>query len=339
VLFGLAAWRLLRGDCTAARGLAAQILELAQRQPAPARLVEAHAGLGTLLLFCGELPASWTHLEAGYALYDPAQHRAHIYIYGQDPGLVCLSQGVDNLWLRGYPDQALARCQAALALARELAHPASLAHTMLIAALLHHRRGDVAAVRQWAAAAHTLATAQALPHWGALATMYAGWTLVSQGQVADGLAQTQAGLAAYRAAGVGLGLSRWLVLLAEVYGRTGRVAEGRTLLAEACAALHKGQRNHEAEVYRVQGEVLAQEGPHAEAAAEARLHQALAVARQQQARSLELRAALSLSRLWQRQGKRDAAQALLGSVYGWFTEGFATADLQEAQALLDELGA
>jgi predicted ATPase len=168
--------------------------------------------------------------------------------------------------------------------------------------------------------------------------MYAGWALAAQGQVAEGLAQMQQGLAGYRASGVGLGVMRWLGLLAEVYGRNGRVADGRTLLPEAFTAMHNGQRNHEAELYRVQGELLAQVGGrHMEEEAEASLHQALAVARQQQAKSLELRAAISLGRLWQHQGKRDAARHLVGSVYHWFTEGFDTADLQTARAMLEEL--
>jgi DNA-binding winged helix-turn-helix (wHTH) protein/predicted ATPase len=338
VLFGLAAWHFVRGECTEGHKLAEQLLHLAQRQNDPAMQVEAHAAMGTLLLFRGELMASWEHLEAGFALYDPHQHRAHVYTYGQDPGLVCLSQGVDNLWLRGYPDQALERLHAALELARGLAHPANLAYTMLIAALLYQRRGDVDAVRKWADAAITLATENAFPHWVALGTMYMGWVLVSQGQVAEGLAQIQQGLANYRTAGVRLGVMRWLGLLTEVYGRSGRVAEGRILLPEAFTTMNNGQLNHAAEFYRIQGELLTQEsGKHTEEEAEASLHRALAMARQQQAKSLELRAAISLGRLWQHQGKRDAARHLLESVYHWFTEGFETADMQKARAMLEKL--
>jgi predicted ATPase len=332
------AWHFVRGECTPINELAEQLLYLAQRQNDPAMLVEAHGAMGTLLMFRGELMASWAHLEAGLALYDPDQHRAHVYTYGQDPGLVCLSQGVDNLWLRGYPDQALARLDAALELARGLSHPANLAYTMLIAALLHQRRGDVDAVRKWADAAMTLATENAFPHWLALGTMYAGWALAAQGQVVQGLAQMQQGMAGYRAAGVGLGVVRWLGLLAEVYGHNGRAAEGHMLLPEAFAAMSNGLLHHAAELYRIQGELLTQEGgKHTEEEAEASLHRALTVARQQQAKSLELRAAISLGRLWQHQGKRDTARHLLGSVYHWFSEGFDTADLQTTRAMLEEL--
>jgi DNA-binding winged helix-turn-helix (wHTH) protein/predicted ATPase len=337
-LFGLTAWHFVRGESKVVNELAEQLLQLAQRQNDPALLVEAHAAMGTHLMFRGELTASWVHLEAGLALYDPDQHRSHVYTYGQDPGLVCLSQGVDNLWLRGYPDQALERLHAALEIARGLSHPSNLAYTMLIAALLHQRRGDVDAVRKWADTAITLATEYAFPHWLALGTMYAGWALAAQGRVTEGLAQMQQGLAGYRAAGVGLGVTRWLGLLAEVYGRNGRTAEGRMLLPEAFAAAHNENPNHEAALYRIQGDLLTQEGSkHMEEEAEASLHRALAIARQQQARSLELRAAVSLGRLWQHQGKRDAARDLVASVYGWFSEGFDTADLQAAQALLAAL--
>jgi DNA-binding winged helix-turn-helix (wHTH) protein/predicted ATPase len=337
VLLGLTAWHFVRGECTTALEPVEQLLQLARRRNDPALLVEAHTAMGTLLMFRGELTASWAHLEAGLALYDPDQHRAHVYTYGQDPGLLCLSQGVDNLWLRGYPDQALERLHAALELARGLSHPSSLAYTMLIAALLHQRRGDVDAVRKWADAATTLATEHAFPHWLALGTMYTGWVLAAQGRVAEGLAQTQQGLTEYRAAGVGVGATRWLGLLAELYGRNSRAAAGRSLLPEAFAAMRSGLWNHVAELYQIQGDLLGQEGRYAEEAAEASLHQALAVARQQQARSLELRAAVSLGRLWQRQGKRDAARELVATVYGWFSEGFDTADLQTARALLEEL--
>jgi predicted ATPase len=256
---------------------------------------------------------------------------------GRIQGLCASAGWLTTCGCGGYPDQALERCHAALELARGLAHPSNLVYTMLIAALLHQRRGDVDAVRKWADAAITLATEYALPHWFALGTMYAGWALAAQGQVAEGLVQMQQGLAGYRAAGVGLGVTRWLGLLAEVYGRSGQTAAGRALLPEAFAATHNENLSYEAELYRIQGELPMQEGRHAEEAAEASLHQALAVARQQQAKSLELRAVVSLGRLWQRQGKCDAARHLLGQLYSWFSEGFDTADLHAAKVLLAAL--
>jgi predicted ATPase len=339
VLSGLTALYLVRGGLSAAHGLAKQLLRLARRQNDPALLVEAHTGLAIIQLFFGDLTTSWTHLEAGLALYDPHQHRSHVYLYGHDPGLMCLYYATENLWLRGYPDQALEHLHTALRLARDLSHPSSLAHSLLHAAFLHQRRGDVDAVRKWADAAITLATDHGFVHWLALGTMYAGWALAAQGQVEAGMAQIQQGLTDYRSVGFGIGLTRWLGLLVEVCGKSGQVATGHALLTEAFAFMHQsGQRVYEAELYRLQGELLGQEGgkPAQEEAA-ASLCQALAVARRQQAKSLELRAAMSLGRLWQRQGKRDAARDLVQNVYGWFTEGFDTADLQAAKALLMEV--
>jgi predicted ATPase len=179
--------------------------------------------------------------------------------------------------------------------------------------------------------------------WG---TLLWGWALAEQGQIAEGMAQMRQGLAAYRATGSEVTRPYWLALLAEAYGKIGQRAEGLTLLAEALAAAHRtGERWCEAELYRLKGELTLQstlqgttstvQSPKAEA--EGYFQKAIDIARRQQAKSLELRAAMSLSRLWQQQGKRDEARELLAPVYGWFTEGFDTADLQEARTLLAEL--
>jgi predicted ATPase len=339
VLSGLTALYLVRGELSTAHGLAEQLLHLAQRHNDPALLVEAHTGLGMIKLFLGDLTASWTHVEAGLALYDHHQHRSHVYLYGHDPGLMCLYTVTENLWLRGYPDQALEQLHTALRIARDLSHPSSLAHSLLHAAFVYQRRGDVDAVRKWADAAITLATDHGFVHQLALGTMYAGWALAAQGQVEAGLAQIQQGLTDYRAVGVGIGPTRWLGLLVEVCAKSGQVAKGHTFLTEAFAFMHQSsQWVYEAELYRLQGELLGQEGgEHTQEEAEASLCQALAVARRQQAKSSELQAAMSLGRLWQRQGKRDAARDLVQNAYDWFTEGFDTTDLQAARALLEEL--
>jgi predicted ATPase len=164
-----------------------------------------------------------------------------------------------------------------------------------------------------------------------------GWALTMQGQGADGLTQMRQGLAAYRATGTVLDLPWYLGVLAEACGRTGRVDEGQVMLAEALAAVDKTDF-YEAELHRLTGELRLRHAVPDATQAEPCLHHALAVARRQQAKSWELRAAMSLSRLWQQQGQRDAARELLTPIYGWFTEGFDTADLQEAKALLEEVG-
>ena len=165
-----------------------------------------------------------------------------------------------------------------------------------------------------------------------------GWALAAQGQRAEGIAQVRHGLDAFRATGAELARPYYLALLAEASGQVGQAGEGLPLLAEALAVVHKnGERWWEAELHRLKGELLLILSPENQVDAEACFRQALDIARRQQAKSLELRAAMSLSRLWQRQDKRDEAHRLLAEIYGWFTEGFDTADLQEAMALLEAL--
>ena len=183
-----------------------------------------------------------------------------------------------------------------------------------------------------------LSTEQGFPYWLAVGTIWRGWALAVQGQAEEGIAQIRQGLTAFRATGSEFLRPYFLTLLAEAYAQRGQAEEGLAVVSEALETVATtGERFYEAELHRLQGE-LSLQVPTPPAEAEACLQQALAVARRQQAKSLELRAAMSLARLWQRQGKRDAARALLAPIYGWFTEGFDTADLQEARGLLDALG-
>jgi len=242
------------------------------------------------------------------------------------------------LWWLGYPDQARQQSHEAITLAQERAHPHSLAWALFYAALLHClcRKGQAAQER--AEATIALARQQEVPGMLARRTILRGWVLAEEGQRAEGIVQMRQGLAALQAAGLGLLRPLFLVLLAEVCGHMGQADEGLSILDEARALAQKhGARYYEAELHRVRGELLLMRAmePHAEA--EACFQHALEVARRQQAKSLELRAAMSLSRLWQRQGKRDEARQPLAEVYGWFAEGFDTADLQEAKVLLEDL--
>jgi predicted ATPase len=206
------------------------------------------------------------------------------------------------------------------------------------AAFLHHRRREALAVLAQADALLTLGTAQGFPLWVGFGACWRGWALAMQGQSEAGLAQMRQGIGAVLATGQELSRSLCLILLAEAVGHAGQVAEGLRLLAEALAALEaSGRGDGLAEAYRLQGALLLQHAIPDATQAEACFHQALAIARRQQAKSWELRAAMSLSRLWQQQGKRAAARELLAPIYDWFTEGFDTADLQEAKGLLDEL--
>ena len=322
-----------------------QLLTLAESAQAPEFLLVAHQALGTTLYFLGGVAQARTHLEQGVALYDSRQHHSQTLLYGQDPGVICLSTLARALWALGYPDQALQRSQEALALARQLGHPFSLAFALYFGAVVGQYRREWLEVQRLAEALMALSTEQGFAQRLAQGRIMLGWALVEQGQVAEGIEQILQSMAAYRATGSDLGRSSYLVLLAGAYGKEGQVEEGLAALAGAMTAVHRNRICfNEAEIYRLQGELLlrqAIEGSDSPARpppeAEACLHQALDVARRQGAKSLELRAAMSLSRLWQAQGRRNDARHLLAEIYGWFTEGFETADLREARASLQEL--
>ena len=339
VLWGLWSVYSARGEVQTQRALGEQLLSLAQRLQDPDLLLEAHHSLWATLFTGGELVATQPHQEQGMRLYDPQRHRAHAALYsGHDPGVCCRQQAAHCLWLLGYPDQAMASMQEALALAQQLAHPMSLTLALFWAAMLHHLRREAPLTQARAEAAMTIATDQGFPQELARATPLRGWALAESGREEEGRAQIQQGLAAYQATGATRDRPYYLTLLAETSAQVGQTTEGLEALTEALATLaQSGVRWWEAELYRLRGALLLQGTVAQPEEAVACFHQALAVARRQQAKSLELRAAMSLSRLWQRQGKRDKARQLLAEIYDWFTEGFDTADLQEAQALLDAL--
>jgi len=242
------------------------------------------------------------------------------------------------LWLLGYADQAQQWNQEALARAQQLEHTPSLTRTQLFAAILSQHRRDMEATQAYVEAVMALATAQGFEHRVAQGRMLRGWALAMQKDAATGVTHIQQGLGVVQSIGQKLYQPYHLALLAEAYGQAGQPEAGLTCLATALTLVEETEeRWWEAEVCRLQGELLLQLPLPDTPQATACLHQALDVARHQQARALELRAALSLSRLWQHQGKQAEAYELLAPIYGWFTEGFDTADLQEAKALLDAL--
>jgi predicted ATPase len=314
------------------------LLRLAQRADDPALAVIAHYALGVTGLWLGALPAARQHLEEGIARYTPDQRRALVFRLGQDPGVGCRVDAAVTLWLLGYPGQALARLHEALALAHELAHPYTLAWARCLAAYVYQFRRDVPAVHEQTEAAVVLSTEQGFSLWAAVGTILRGWALALQGQGEEGLAQIRQGIAGYRATGAALLVPYLCTALAEVADHLGRPEDGFEALAEAHTLVEQQEeRWWDAEISRLRGVLLLRQPGTPQADAEPWLQRALDVARCQEARSLELRAAMSLSRLWQQQGKRVEAYDLLTPIYGWFTEGFDTADLQEAKALLEEL--
>ncbi|HEV8325950.1 MAG TPA: hypothetical protein VGQ08_00580, partial [Nitrospiraceae bacterium] len=340
VLWGLARMHDSRGELRVGRELGEQLLNLAQRLQEPALLLEAHHELWANLSSLGELTSAKEHCERGRALYDPQKHKDHAFLYGgHDPGVCCGHHAATLLWLLGYPDQALQRSQNSLALARELAHPYSMAHALFWAAWLHQHRGEGQSVRARVDEGMTLATEQGFPRWLGRGTVLRGWLLVEQGQREAGIIQMLEGMAVRRARAAAVrDDTYYAALLAEAYRKTGQRVEGLNVVADALAKARQTEsRTYEAELHRIKGELLLRQAVVDEEQAESCFKQAIDVARVQQAKSWELRAAMSLSRLWQRQGKRDEARELLGTIYGWFTEGFDTGDLKAAKGLLDEL--
>jgi predicted ATPase len=339
VLWGMWSLYLGRAEHETAREFGEQCLSLAQRLDDPTLLLEVHLALGVSWFFLGQLSQAHAHIEQVVRLYDPQQHHALAFRHGNmDPGVGCLAYAGLTLWLLGYPDQALERVNEALTLAQHLEHPFTLARGLCWTTLLHQWRREWQVVSERADTALTVATAQQVALVLALGPIMRGWALAMQGQGAEGLTQLRQGLDAYRATGAEFQRPRFLSLLAEVHRSLGQPEAGLTALSEALTLVEKtGERYYEAELHRLKGELLLQHAAPEVSHAEACFQQALDIARRQQAKSLELRAAMSLGRLWQQQGKRQEARALLAGVYHWFTEGFDTADLQEAKGLLEAL--
>jgi predicted ATPase len=338
VLFGLYRFYIGRPQLHTARELGETLLRLTQQSQDPVLAVVAHYTLGFTWLCLGVLPAARLHLEQGIAHYTPEQRRASVLRIGQELGVGCRAYAAMTLWLLGYPEQALSHIHNALTLAHELSHPYSLAYAWCLAAFIAQFRRDVSVVYEQAEAAGVLSTDQGFPLWVAQATSFRGWALILKGQGGEGLTQIHQGIALWHTTGARLLDPFWRSLLAEASFYLGHVEDGLQALDEALALVEQHEeRWWEAEIHRLRGVCFRRQPASQPAEAEACFQRALDIAQRQEAKSLELRAAMSLARLWQSQGKRAKARALLAPIYSWFTEGFDTVDLQEARALLDEL--
>ena len=335
---GLWVFYLLRAELETAHELGEQLLALAQRAQDSGLLLEAHFASGQSALWYSGLAPARAHLEQGIALYNPERHRSHALRYGQDPGVFCRAIVALVLWFQGYPDQALQRASEALTLAQELAHPNSLAAAMYFVAWIHQLRRQVQQAREQAESLLALARAQGLPFWEAGGLIWLGWAEVAQGQGNAGLTHLCQGLAAWQDTGSALAQPQYQALLAEAYGHVGQPDTGLTVLTETLKVVARtGDRIWEAELYRLKGQLLLAGSRDHGREAEKCLYQALDLARHHQAKSWELRAAVSLAQLWRSQGKYTEAYDVLAPVYAWFTEGFDTADFQQARALLEAL--
>jgi class 3 adenylate cyclase/predicted ATPase len=338
VLYGLWNFYLVRADMHTVSALAEQLWALAQRGDDAVVLMEAHNVQGQTRIMRGDLASARGHIEQVLALYDPQQHNGLALEYGEDPGIACSVFAAWDMWLLGYPALALQQVASMRALAQGLAHPFSMAQILFFGAGAHLFLRDRTMVQTWAARLMELCREQDFMLWLAGSLILHGWALSVQGQHAEGIDQMQRGLADWRATGAEIFSPWYLGLLAEAYGHAGQSEVARSLLDEALTAVgQKGECWCEAELHRLQGELLLSLFSNHHTEAEVCFHTALDVARAQQAKSWELRAAMSQARLWQQQGRQEEARDLLAPIYGWFTEGFDTADLHDARTLLDGL--
>jgi class 3 adenylate cyclase/predicted ATPase len=320
------------------RELAAQFLALAEKQRTAVPLVIANRMMGVSLLHTGDLAAGRTHFDKGIALYDPAEHRPLATRFGVDTQVVNLAFRSWTLWLLGYPEAALRDNAAALKNAREMDQAATLMFALTITSLTHICCGNYMAADAQSDEALSLADEKGAVQWRAFATLNRGWALALTGHSQDAVSMITSGIAAWRSTGATTRLPLYLSCAARAYAEFGQIDDAMRCMGEATTAVETTKETWlEAEVNRMAGEIALKLPERDVTKAEAYFEHALAVARQQQAKSWELRASMSMARLWRDEGKRHRARALLAPVYGWFTEGFDTLDLKEAKALLDEL--
>jgi predicted ATPase len=298
----------------------------------------AQVTMGATYYWRGEFSKAREVHEAAIRRYHPEDHRGHEYLWGsQSPEVSALFYVSWSLLSLGYPDQARTRSREALALAQELSHPFSQAFALLAAHRVHMVRGEYQAAAEEGEALITLASEHGFPFYVGAGTFLRASARAAQGQP-QRIGEMRAVLEVLWTTGVKMGSPMMLATLAEAHRKAGQVEEGLAAVAEALEFVRKtGERDAEAELHRVKGELLLARSPSDQAAAETSFHQAIDIARRQSAKSFELRAATSLARFWLSQGRKDEARELLAPVYDWFTEGFDTRDLKDAKALLDEL--
>jgi predicted ATPase len=374
VLYGRLAFNATRGNLKAALALGEQLLNVAHRQQDSTLSLVAYVVMGSTLLWLGEFSPAQAHCDQACALYDPEHHRDPAYHIGQDMGVTALVVAAETLWYRGYPDQALERVRHALSLSQSLSHPLSLVTALGHVAFVHLFRREGQEAQAQTEALLTLTHEHGFAQWLGYGTCLQGWALVecavqsgAREQREAGLVQLREGQAAWRATGGELWVPVFLGAVAQASAQGGPEEEGLRVIAEALALVEKNEeRWNEAELYRIAGELALRNGEpengrigdvkkEAEnqgssfsfadspfrrfsvSSPEECFQKAIDIARKQQAKSLELRAVMSLARLWQQQGKTAEARQMLADIYSWFTEGFDTKDLKEAKALLVEL--
>ena len=327
----------VRAEYQTVIGLGHQLLAIAQNMGDPDVHVQAHDALGQALFGLARLDQAQMHLEQSRVMYDPLHHgKLTLFCGGEDPGVACLGFEAWTLWLRGYPQQALERTRSAVALAKKILHAHSLAHALALSAGLYLFRREKAAAEQMAGELLTLANEHGFAFFSALATVLR--CSAAKHHTAAELGHMREGLSAHEATGAELFRPYLLALLAEAAKQAGRPEEGLDALTGAMTVTEKtAERFYEPEQHRLKGELLLLRSGSNTVRAQSCFQRAIEIARKQGARSWELRASISLARLLSNIGRRDDARPLLAGIYDSFTEGFDTADLIEAKALLDEL--
>jgi len=337
-LWELTRYYQVRSPAKAAQ-VASQLLGLAARAQDAAVMIQAHYAMGASKLYLGEFAEAREHLEQGLALYDPRKHYSQAILYVHDPGVMLRGRLSYALWYLGYTEQAIERCRESVTIARQMSHPFTLAFALCTMAVLRQSRRESLEAKELAEGVIALSAEYGFQYNLGMSEILLGWALAEEGYVEEGPAHIRKGLDHLEALGAEMFRPHALCLLADVYGRSGQVADGLAALAEASAAVQRsGESYYEAELNRIRGELLLQSGTRdSQPEAEASFCRAIDIARRQRAKSLQLKAVMSLSRHYLRRGERAKARQPLADIYGWFTEGIDTADMREARALLDEM--
>jgi predicted ATPase len=338
VLYGLWVCHFTGGNIAAALEHATKFLSIAESQPSSGPLLMGNRILAFSLILSGDYRAALAHAETAASLYRPDKHRDPGFHYGLDIGVSAFVQLSWALWHRGYLDQSARAADRALAYSRELGHPHTLAQALALTGWAAVFARDVATVCARSNDCAAVASEHGFPQWAAFGSILQGWADAQRGEATTGITRIRDGLAAAEATGARVSTPFHLILLAEALALAGKIEEGLAALDDALAkAAASGQRGWDAEIHRLRGELTGRLPHPNPAKAEESFRTALAIAREQGTRGYELRAATSLARLWRERGRRGEACELLAPVYASFTEGFDTADLREAKALLDHL--
>jgi predicted ATPase len=321
-----------------ARQRAARVLTLAEQQGTKVPLMRGHTAMGGSLLLTGNIVEALLHYDQAIALYDPVEHRPQKTLFLTDPRVTALIYRSLGLWVLGYPEAALAGTEQALSEARDPGNPASLTHAMATTCLTHLISGNYKIAKAQSDELIGLAAEKGSVYWKAAGTLRRAGLLALTEKSADAVSMFISAITAFRSNGATLYLPVWLSHLAKACAELGQLDDAWSYIGEAITAVETTKEKWcEADVHRIAGEIALMSPDRDAVKAEACFERALAIARGQQAKSWELRAAISMARLWRDQGSRDKARKLLAPVYGWFTEGCETLDLKQAKLLLDEL--